>query len=149
MTLKSVLEDHLKQAMRSRDNLRRNVIRYLRSEIHNQEIRVQHDLDDQEVIQIMAKQAQQRRESIEAFQAGDRDDLVQREQSELAIIMEYLPQQMTEGDVAELVHKTVAEVGAEGSGDMGKVMGRIMPQVRGRAEGRVVSATVARILREL
>ena len=149
MSLKATLDDHLKQAMRSRDNLRRDVIRYLRSEIRNQEIRVQHDLDDQEVIQVMAKQAQQRRESIEAFQAGDRDDLVQREKSELAIIMEYLPQQMTEGEIAELVKKTVAEVGAEGPGDMGKVMGRIMPQVRGRAEGRAVSAAVTRILREL
>jgi uncharacterized protein YqeY len=149
MTLKSTLDDHLKQAMRSRDNLRRDVIRYLKSEIRNQEIKVQHDLDDQEVIQVLARQAQQRRDSIEAFQAADREDLVQREQSELALIMEYLPQQMTEQEIAELVQNTVVEIGAQGPSDMGRVMGRIMPQVRGRAEGRVVSATVSRILREL
>ena len=149
MTLKSTLDDHLKQAMRSRDNLRRDVIRYIRSEIRNQEIKVQHDLDDQEVIQVLARQAQQRRDSIEAFQAADRDDLVQREQSELALIIEYLPQQMTEQEIVELVHKAVAEVGAQGPSDMGKVMGRIMPQVRGRAEGRAVSAAVSQILRGL
>ena len=149
MSLKATLDDHLKQAMRSRDNLRRDVIRYLKSEIRNQEIKVQHDLDDQEVIQVLSRQAQQRRDSIEAFQAADRDDLVQQEQSELEIIMEYLPQQMTEGEIAELVHKTVTEVGAQGPSDMGKVMGRIMPQVRGRAEGRAVSAAVSQILREL
>ena len=144
MTLKSTLDDHLKQAMRSRDNLRRDVIRYLKSEIRNQEIKVQHDLDDQEVIQVLARQAQQRRDSIEAFQAADRDDLVQREQSELALIMEYLPQQMTEQEIAELVQKTVVEIGAHRVlSDMGRVMGRIMPQVRGRAEGRAVSATVS------
>ena len=149
MTLKSTLDDHMKQAMRNRDNLRRDVIRYLRSEIRNQEIKVQHDLDDQEVVQVLARQAQQRRDSIEAFQAADREDLVQQEQSELAIIMEYLPQQMTENEIVELVKKTVEEVGAQGPSDMGKVMGQIMPQVRGRAEGRVVSAAVSQILREL
>ena len=149
MTLKSTLEDHMKQAMRSRDNLRRDVIRYVRSEVRNQEIRVQHDLDDQEVIQVLARQAQQRRDSIEAFQAADREDLVQQEQSELAIIMEYLPQQMTENEIVELVKKTVEEVGAQGPSDMGKVMGRIMPQVKGRAEGRAVSAAVSQVLREL
>ena len=88
-------------------------------------------------------------DSIEAYQAADRDDLVQQEQSELAIIMEYLPQQMTENEIVELVKKTVEEVGAQGPSDMGKVMGRIMPQVRGRAEGRAVSAAVSQILREL
>ena len=149
MTLKSTLDDHLKQAMRSRDNLRRDVIRYLKSEIRNQEIKVQHDLDDQEVMLVLARQAQQRRDSIEAFQAADRADLVQREQSELALIMEYLPQQMTEQEIAELVQKTVVEIGAQGPSDMGRVMGRIMPQVRGRAEGRAVSAAVSQILREL
>jgi uncharacterized protein YqeY len=98
---------------------------------------------------VLARQAQQRRDSIEAFQAADREDLVQQEQSELAIIMEYLPQQMTENEIVELVKKTVEEVGAQGPSDMGKVMGRIMPQVRGRAEGRAVSAAVSQILREL
>ncbi len=149
MTMKSRLEDDLRQAMRDRDTLRRDVIRYMRSEIRNQEIRVQDDLDDQGVIQVLSRQAQQRRDSIEAFSEANRNDLVEKEQAELAIIIEYLPQQMTRDEITELVHQVVTEVGAEGPGDMGKVMSRIMPQVRGRAEGREVNAIVMEILSSL
>ena len=149
MTMKSRLEDDLRQAMRDRDTLRRDVIRYMRSEIRNQEIRVQDDLDDQGVIQVLSRQAQQRRDSIEAFSEANRNDLVEKEQAELAIIMEYLPQQMSREEITELVRQVVTEVGAEGPGDMGKVMSRIMPQVRGRAEGREVNAIVMETLRSL
>ena len=149
MTMKSRLEDDLRQAMRDRDTLRRDVIRYMRSEIRNQEIRVQDDLDDQGVIQVLSRQAQQRRDSIEAFSEANRNDLVEKEQAELAIIIEYLPQQMSREEITELVRQVVTEVGAEGPGDMGKVMSRIMPQVRGRAEGREVNAIVMETLRSL
>ena len=149
MTMKSRLEDDLRQAMRDRDTLRRDVIRYMRSEIRNQEIRVQDDLDDQGVVQVLSRQAQQRRDSIEAFSEANRNDLVEKEQAELAIIMEYLPQQMSREEITELVRQVVTEVGAEGPGDMGKVMSRIMPQVRGRAEGREVNAIVMETLRSL
>ena len=149
MTMKSRLEGDLRQAMRDRDTLRRDVIRYMRSEIRNQEIRVQDDLDDQGVVQVLSRQAQQRRDSIEAFSEANRNDLVEKEQAELAIIMEYLPQQMTRDEITTLVRQVVNEVGAEGPGDMGKVMSRIMPQVRGRAEGREVNAIVMEILSSL
>ena len=149
MTMKTRLDDDLKQAMRARDTVRRDVIRYLRSEIRNQEIRVQADLDDDGVVQVLSRQAQQRRDSIEAFQEADRTDLVEKEQAELAIIMEYLPQQMTSDEIASLVQQVVAEVGAAGPGDMGKVMSQIMPKVRGRAEGREVSSIVMETLRAL
>ena len=149
MTMKSRLNDDLKQAMRDRAVLRRDVIRYVRSEIRNQEIRVQDDLDDEGVVQVLSRQAQQRRDSIEAFAEANRTDLVEKEQAELAIIMEYLPQQMARDDIAELVRRVVAEVGAKGPGDMGKVMSQIMPQVRGRAEGREVNSIVMETLRNL
>ena len=149
MTMKVRLEDDLKQAMRSRDTVRRDVIRYLRSEIRNQEIRVQEDLDDEGVIQVLSRQAQQRRDSIEAFSEASRTDLVEKEESELEIILEYMPQQMTSDEIASLVQQVVAEVGASGPGDMGKVMSQIMPQVRGRAEGREVSSIVMETLRGL
>ena len=149
MTMKSRLEDDLKQAMRSRDTARRDVIRYLRSEIRNQEIRIQEDLDDEGVVQVLSRQAQQRRDSIEAFSEADRNDLVEKEETELAIIMEYLPQQMTRDEIASLVERVIADVGAAGPGDMGKVMSQIMPQVRGRAEGREVSSIVMETLRGL
>ena len=101
------------------------------------------------MLQVLARQAQQRRDSIEAFADADRQDLVAKERSELALILEYLPRQMTRDEIQTLVSEVVAEVGAGGPGDMGAVMSRIMPRVRGRAEGREVSAIVSETLRNL
>ena len=148
-TLKAKLEDDLKRAMRERNAQRRDVIRYIRSEIRNQEIRLQRDLEDDDAIQVLSRQAQQRRDSIDAFQSANRQDLVEKERAELEIITEYLPRQMGEDEIRALVAQTVAETGAAGPRDMGKVMSAIMPQVRGRAEGRQVSALVSEKLREL
>ncbi|MXY21455.1 MAG: GatB/YqeY domain-containing protein [Dehalococcoidia bacterium] len=149
MTMKTRLSDDMKQAMRNRDVLRRDVIRYLRSEVRNQEIRDQKELDDAGVIQVLSRQAQQRRDSIEVYRDADRQDLVEKEESELSVILSYLPQQMTSEEIADLVQQVVAEVGASGPADMGKVMGAIMPQVRGKAEGREVNAIVQQTLRSL
>ena len=149
MTMKTRLNDDMKQAMRDRDVLRRDVIRYLRSEVKNQEIRDQKELDDAGVIQVLSRQAQQRRDSIEAYRDADRQDLVDKEESELSVIMAYLPQQMTQEEITALVQQVVSEVGASGPEDMGKVMGAIMPQVRGKAEGREVNAIVQQTLRSL
>jgi len=145
--MKTRLDDDLKQAMRDRDAPRRDVIRLLRSAIRNEEIRVQKDLDDDAVVQVLSRQAQQRRDSIEAFTQGNREDLADKERAELEIIMGYMPQQLSRDEIEELVAQTIAEVGASGPGDMGKVMSVIMPQVRGRAEGREVSAAVMARLR--
>ena len=149
MTMKTRLSDDMKQAMRNRDVLRRDVIRYLRSEVRNQEIRDQKELDDAGVIQVLSRQAQQRRDSIEVYRDADRQDLVEKEESELSVILSYLPQQMTSEEITDLVQQVVAEVGASGPADMGKVMGVIMPQVRGKAEGREVNAIVQQTLRSL
>ena len=148
-TIKAKLEDDLKTAMRERNVLRRDVIRYIRSEIRNQEIRLRRDLEDDDAIQVLSRQAQQRRDSIEAFEGANRQDLAEKERAELEIITEYLPRQMGEDEIRALVAQTVAETGASGPRDMGKVMSAIMPQVRGRAEGRQVSALAAEKLREL
>ena len=147
--IKSKLEDDMKRAMRERDVLRRDVIRYIRSEFRNQEIRLQRDLEDADAVQVLSRQAQQRRDSIEAFQKANRQDLVDKERAELDVIAEYLPQQMSEAEIDELASATIAEVGATGPRDMGKVMSAIMPQVRGRAEGKTVSALVSAKLRSL
>ena len=149
MTMKSRLNDDLKQAMRDKDTLRRDVIRYLRSEIRNQEIRDQADLDDAGVIQVLSRQAQQRKDSIQIYKDADRQDLADKEESELSVILAYLPQQMARDEIVELVRRVVGEVGASGPADMGKVMGAIMPQVRGKAEGREVNAIVQETLRSL
>ena len=147
MTLKETLQDDLKKAMRSGDVMRRSVIRMLRSEIHNREIESRGELDDAATIQLMGRQAQQRRDSIEAFERAERSDLVEKERAELAVIMEYLPEQLTGEELLEIVRGAVEQVGASGPQDMGKVMGAVMPKVRGRAEGREVNRIASELLR--
>ena len=149
MSIQARMQEDIKQAMRARDVLRRSVLRYLRSEIHNAEIAQQKELDDEGVLAVLSRQAQQRRDSIEAYEGANRQDLVEREKGELAIILEYLPQQLTRAEIDSLVEQAIAETGASGPADMGKVMGKLMPQVRGRAEGRDVSAAASAALGRL
>lgn len=133
--------------MRSGDTARRDVIRFLRSAIHNQEISSQTDLDDEGVIAVLSKQAVQRRDSIELFKEGNRLDLVENEEAQLAIIGEYLPTQLTEDEISVLARAAVEATGATGPKDMGKVMGRLMPDTKGKADGRAVSRIVQELLR--
>ena len=147
MSLRGRLDDDLKESMRQRDSIRRSVIRYVRSELHNQEIANRTPLDEDGIVGVLSKQAQQRRESIEAFRSGNRDDLVAKEEAELAIILEYLPEQMSQEELASLARRAIEEVGATGPQDMGKVMGHLMPQIKGRAEGRSASAIVSDLLK--
>ena len=149
MSIKDKLMEDLKTAMRSRDTARTGVLRYLRSEIHNQEIEDGKELDDNGVMTVLEKQAKQRRESIDAFKQGNRPDLVEKEGAQLAVIMGYLPQQLTDDEIAEIAKDIIAEVGASGPGDTGRVMGAMMPRVRGKAEGRKVSQVVSTLLRDL
>ena len=149
MSLKARLGEDLKQSMRNRDSARLSAIRYLRSEIHNAEIERRSDLDDEGVIDLLSRQARQRRESIDAFRKGNRPDLVEKEEAELALILEYLPQQLTADEIADIAQKAISEAGATGPQDIGKVMGRVMPQVKGKAEGRVVSRVVSELLKGL
>ena len=147
MSIKETLQDDLKKAMRSGDVMRRSVIRMLRSEIHNREIESRSELDDAATIQLLGRQAQQRRDSIEAFERAEREDLVEKERAELAIIMEYLPEQLSGEELLEIVRSAVEQVGASGPQDMGKVMGAVMPKVRGKAEGREVNRIASELLR--
>ena len=149
MSLNQRLEGDLKDAMRRRDTLRRSVIRFIRSEIHNQEIADQSEIDDDGITGVLSRLAQQRRDSIEAFTQGNRPELADKEKSELAIVLEYMPEQLSAEEVADLVNRAIDEVGAVGPADMGKVMGRVMPQVKGKAEGRVVSTITSEALKSL
>ena len=148
MALKETLSNDMKDAMRQRDTVTRDTIRLLLSAIGYEEKAKRTDaLPDDAVLQVLSKQAQQRRDSIEAYQKGDRPDLVAKEEAELAIVIKYLPQPLTADEIAAIVQSAVADAGATGPQDMGKVMGRIMPQVRGRADGKQVSALVNQTLR--
>ncbi len=149
MPIKTKLNDDLKDAMRNRDVVRRSTLRLALSEIHNQEIANQKDLTDDDVIQLLGRQAQQRRDSIEAFEKGDRQELADKEKVELEIILGYLPQQLTHEEITDIVREVVEASGASGPEDMGRVMGQLMPRVRGKAEGRVVSTIVNEMLKGL
>ena len=144
--LKDRLYEDLKTAMRSGDVVRRSVIRYVRSEIKNEEIAIQADLDDDGVIRVLGRQVSQRRDSIDAFTNANRKDLAGNEKSELEILLEYLPKQMSREEIKNLVVNTLEEMDNEGPIEPGKVMSIIMPKVKGKAEGREVNTVVRDLL---
>ena len=147
MTLRATLDSDLKEAMRNKDVIKRTVLRTVLSEIRNTEIAKQNTLDDSGIEVVITKQAQQRKDSIEAYITAERHDLVDKETQELNILSSYLPEQMSDGEVREIVKSVIRDVGAENISDMGKVMGAIMPKVRGRADGKVVNGMVTQILK--
>jgi len=149
LTLKKRLDEDLKNALRARDELRKSVLRFVLSALHNREIEVGEGLDDEGVLTVLSRQAKQRRESIDAYTKGNRPDLVEREEAELQIILQYLPAQMSADEITRLASQAVADSGATGPQDMGKVMGRLMPAVKDKADGKAVSGIVARLLSEL
>ena len=149
ISLKERLDGDLKDAMRNKDSIRRTVLRTIISEIRNAEIAKQEALDDEGVLVVMTKQAQQRRDSIEAFKAASRSDLVESESAELKIISGYLPEQLSEDEIEVVITEVISQVEAKGSSDMGKVMKEVMQRVRGRADGKMVSAIVTSRLKEM
>ena len=147
MGLKERLDEDLKKAIREQDALRRMVLRSVRSDVHNEEIALQKTLDDDEgIVGVISKQVRQRRESIYEFRKGQREDLVEREEAELAVLLRYLPPQLTQEELTALIQGVIQEIGVQGAGDKGKVMGRLMPQVKGKAEGSVVNEIVTKLL---
>ena len=145
-TLKQKLMDDLKQAMRSGDEVKRSAIRLLMAAIKNAEIARQASLEDADIFGIIAKEIRQRKESIEAFKQGNRQDLVAREEAELAILEKYLPQQVTREEIVEAARRIIEEVGAQGPGDKGKVMPKLIAQLKGRADGREINEVVTELL---
>jgi uncharacterized protein YqeY len=118
----------------------------LLSAIHYAEIDKRAPLDESEIIGVIAKDAKQHRESILAFQQGNRQDLVDKETAELAIIEKYLPRQISRDEIVAAARKVIEEVGAQGPRDKGKVMGKLMPQLKGKAEGQIINEVVNELL---
>lgn len=142
MALKERLAEEMKGAMRARDDLRLSTIRLVRAAVKNREIEERRELDDQGICEVIASMAKQRRESIRLFHEGGRDDLVLKEEKELALLCEFLPPQLDRAGVEDTVSKVIAECGAQGSKDMGRVMKALAPHVAGRADGKVVAEVV-------
>lgn len=146
MSLRERIDADYKEAMKARDAVRISVLRLLRSAIHNEEINRQRPLTEDEVLGVIQSEVRKRKESIEAFAQGGRQDLVDRESAELAVLESYLPQALTREELVALVQETIREVGALSLRDMGKVMAVLMPKVRGRADGREVNELVRQML---
>ncbi len=146
MTLKERLQEDLKAAILARDNARATALRLLKAAVRNAEIEQQRELDDEGVLAVLERAAKQRRESIEAYRQGGREDLATTEEMELRLIETYLPQKMGEAEIRAIVAQAVAELGASGPADMGRVMKYLMDKLRGRADGRLVNALVREAL---
>lgn len=144
--LKQKLTDDLKRAMKGGDRVRSSAIRLTMAAIKNTEIARQADLSDADILGIIAKQVKQRQESIASFKQGNRPDLVAQEEAEMAVLNDYLPQQMSREEIIAAAHRVIAEVGAAGLGDKGRVMPKLIAQLKGRADGREINEVVTELL---
>jgi uncharacterized protein YqeY len=142
VALKETLDADLKSAMREKQQLKLSVIRMLKSAVKYREIEVMKPLDDAGVQQVIASEIKRRRDSVEQYRAGNRADLADKEEAEIAVLQAYLPEQLSEDQVRAKVDEVIARVGAKGPKDMGAVMKALLPEVQGKAEGKVVSEIV-------
>jgi uncharacterized protein YqeY len=148
MTLRDRLTEDMKQAMKDKEagKLKLSVIRMVRSAAKNVEIDRRKELDDNELLEVVAKEVKMRRDSLDEFRKADRPELLATLEQEIAILMEYLPEQMSEAEVRTLVIQAVADAQAASVKDMGKVMALLMPKVKGRADGKLVNTIVKELL---
>ena len=148
MTLKETLLKQQMDAMRRKDELRLSVIRMVRSAINYAEIEQGHELDDAGVLAVIARDVKRHRDTIAEIAKGKRPDLLQKEEAELAILLSYLPQQMSVEEIETHARAAISQVGAKSPTDMGKVMGVLLPQLRGKADNRTISQVVQSLLAE-
>ena len=142
MALRERLVEEMKSAMKNKEVLKLSVIRMVRSVLKNKEIELKKELDDQEITEVISTLVKQRRESIKLFQEAGRNELAEKEETELGFLLEFLPKQLERNEIVEIVAKAINDSGAQGTKDIGKVMKIIMPHVSGRADGRVVNEIV-------
>ena len=146
MTLRERLQDDTTAAMRSGDTLRRDVLRLVQNAIYNADKAKHTTMSDDEIVGVITREVKTRRESIEAFRKGGREDLAAKEEAEIAILADYLPEALSDDELQALVDEGVAATGASSARDLGKVMGWLSPMIRGRAVVKVASGLVAQAL---
>ncbi len=147
MSLKDDLKKSLVEAAKARDQIRLDAIRSVQSAIRYKEIEKKADLTDPDILSVIASLCKQRRESIEQFKSGGRDDLVQKETKELGILEKFLPAQLSRDEVQKVLQKVIAEVGAKSAAEMGQVMKAAMKELAGRADGKMVNEVVRSLLK--
>jgi len=148
LSLKDRLVEDMKLAMKAKEEgkVRLSVIRMARAAIKNTEIEKHQELVDEQVIEVLARELKMRRDALAEFVKVDRPEMVQSLEEEIAILMDYLPQQLSEGEIRQLAEETITAVGAQGAKDLGKVMGALTPKTKGRADGKLVNQVVRELL---
>ena len=148
-SLKKRIDQNMKEALKSKDSVRLGVLRMLKSEIRYREIDKGSELTDDDVISVLSSAIKRRKDSIQQFEKGGRDDLVSKEKQELAVVTEYMPRQLSPEELSQIVSQAISEEGATGPSDLGKVMKLIMSKVRGRADGKLVNQMVSSQLQSI
>ena len=146
MSLKEKLMEDLKSSMKNKDAMRKNTITMIRASIKQIEVDERKELTDEEILDIISKQVKEKRNAIEEFKKGSRDDLVNQTENEIEILLKYLPEQLSEEELEEIVRETIKEINASSMKDIGKIMKTVMPKVKGRADGNLVNKEVKKIL---
>ncbi len=149
MICEDKIRGDLKEALKQHNSVRVSTLRLLLSNIKNAEIAQQQPLDEDKVLDVIVKEVNRHRESIEAFKQGNRNDLVAQEEEELSILTEYLPKQMTREEIMAVAQQVIQAVGAQGIRDKGKIMSQLMPQLKGKASGREISNVVSELIASL
>ena len=147
MSLKKKLMEDLKVSMRNKDSVRKNTVIMVRAAIKQVEVDERIELDDERILEIISKQLKEKKNAIEDFKKGERQDLVDLTEKEIEILLEYLPKQLTEDEVEKIVLETIDEVNAESIKDIGLVMKSVMPKVKGRTDGNTVNKIARKILK--
>ena len=149
MSLQQRLDDDLKAGMKSSDSLKTSVLRMVKAAIKNKQVEKRKELSDEEIISVISTLTKQRRESIDLFSKGGREDLAEKERQEIAILQLYLPGQLSPEDLDRIIMEAISESSAEGVKDIGKIMRLIMPRVQGAADGKVVNQRVRELLEKV
>ncbi|EQF23960.1 yqey-like family protein [Clostridioides difficile CD160] len=142
MSLKQKLQEDLKSSMKNKDTVRKSVVTLIRASIKQYEVDNRVELDEDGIIDVIAKQLKQRRDALVEFEKAGREDLIKETEAEIEVLKEYLPQQLSEEELEEIVKSTISEVGATSMKDMGKIMSLIQPKVKGRADGKLINKLV-------
>lgn len=144
--LEEKIRKDLLNALKEKRTLEAGALRLLLAEIRNRRLQKQEELSEEDILAVIRQQVKLRREAIAAYQKGNREDLVRKEQEELNILSKYLPQQISPEELRKIIQETISQVGASGPQDFGRVMGAVMGKVKGRAEGELVAQTVRSLL---
>jgi uncharacterized protein YqeY len=142
VSLIAQIEDEVKEAMRARDNARRDALRLMLASLKSAEKELQRPLSEDEELQVLQRERKRRIEAAEGFRSGGREEQAVAEERELAVLQEFMPEPLSEEELEEIIDDVIAEVGATSMGDLGRVMADVMPQVSGRADGSIVSQLV-------